>query len=110
MRTNEVEEVQVEKFWFRNKSYEFIRIDLGHINFDKGNNRRSDFDLEDVTGVIIDELEGKDFDPVGEKDGAEFFVHLLNYNKKPYKLIFETRENSIFINVISLFRQKRRSK
>jgi hypothetical protein len=81
-----------------------------HQCFDKEDNKRSDFSLEEVTGIIIDELEGKYFDPVGEKDGAEFFVHLLNYNKKPYKLIFETRENSIFINVISLFRQKRRSK
>lgn len=107
MRTNEVEEVQVDKFWFRNKSFDFLRVDLGHINFDKGNNKRSDFSLSEVVEIIIGELDGYNFDPVGEKDGAEFFVHLLNYKNKPYKLIFETRENSIFINVISLFRQKR---
>ena len=55
---------------------------------------------------IVNELRDKSFDPVGEKNESEFFVHFLSYRNRPYKLIFETREEAIFINVITLFRQK----
>jgi hypothetical protein len=110
MRINEVEEVEVDVFCFRGKSYEFLRVGLSHINFDKANNKRSDFSLEEVVELVIGEIQDKRFEPVGETDGAEFFVHFLKYNEKPYKLIFETREKAIFINVITLFRQRIGSK
>jgi hypothetical protein len=106
MRNEEIIEVDVDDFLFQGEVYGLIKVPLNHINFDRRNKKRSDFSVEEVVKIVIRELEGNFLTPTGHKNGIDFFVHILLYEDRPYKLVFEVSEKVLCITVITLFRQK----
>lgn len=106
MRDDDLFEVEVGDFYFRGKEVNLIRVALNHINFDRDNNQRSNFTIEEVVLLVIDELNGQFFEPQGKKDDVLYFVHIILIGEKPYKLVFEMKEGTLVITVITLFRQR----
>ena len=105
MRDDEIIEVEVDEFLFQGRAYQFLKVALNHINYDKGNHKRSDFSIEEVVDMVISTIEGSFLEPVGTKNGYDFFVHFFMHREKSYKLIFEIGEGTLYIRVITLFRQ-----
>jgi hypothetical protein len=108
VRDDELLEIEADEFKFRGKTYNKLLISMGHINFDKDDNKRSDLAVEEVINLVIYEINAKYFEPVGRKESTNYYVHLFVYKLKPYKLVFFTQENLLLITVVTLFRQPKK--
>ncbi|MEI8347963.1 MAG: hypothetical protein WCG27_10890 [Pseudomonadota bacterium] len=105
-RDKEVQVAQVEDFQFNGKTYKEIHLSLGHINYDKAGNKRSDYGAEEVVELFVNAIDGIYLEEDGQKDNCSYFVFFSSEPKtmKKYKIIFYTEENKIFVRIITLFR------
>ncbi len=104
MRDDELYVVEIDKIEFNGSRYSEVQIPINHINFDVKNNKRSNFSVMAVTELVASHLDGLYLDSESERNSSQFFVYKFLMGEKAHKLVFETRENSIFIRVITLYR------
>lgn len=90
---------------FNYKAFEFLEIDLEHVNKDK----RSDYSADEVVKIVLIMIDNLRLVPSGEKDfGNEtcsYFVRSGNCDDKNFKLVFcICSDRPTTIGVITLHR------
>ena len=63
---------------------------------------------DDLILKLINELDGRREIPVAKKQGFSYFVTLVEYLDKPYKLVWLLENDAIYVGVINAHRIKRR--
>ena len=63
---------------------------------------------DDLILKLVNELDGRREIPVAEKDGFSYFVTLVEYSDKPYKLVWLLEDGAIYIGVVNAHRTKRK--
>lgn len=63
---------------------------------------------DDLILKLVIELDGRREIPVAEKDGFSYFVTLVEYSDKPYKLVWLLEDGAIYIGVVNAHRTKRK--
>ena len=56
---------------------------------------------------IVTLLDGRDFTPIRNQDGFNYFATNINYESKCYKLVWLLENDYFYIGVITLFRDRR---
>jgi hypothetical protein len=62
---------------------------------------------DDLILKLVNELNGRKELPVEEKNGFSYFVTLIEYKEKPYKLIWLLEAETIYIGVINAHRTRK---
>lgn len=108
MNRDEIVEIfEVDPFSFNGKVYSEIHLSITHINFDQGGNKRSNFQVEEVIEIFIEEIKGKVIEPDGIKNSFVFYGHtFFAKNGKKYKVAFSTENSKVHIRLITLHRKR----
>lgn len=57
---------------------------------------------------LVNKLNGRRELPVEEKNGFSYFVTLIEYDEKPYKLIWLLEDGAIYIGVVNAHRTRKK--
>jgi len=74
---------------------------------DENDNKRSNYSIEEIVEMVTSWLDGLFLEPEGKKEERSFYVYMIKHAQKHFKLVFETRDEKIFIGVITLYRVAR---
>jgi hypothetical protein len=103
-----VEIFEVDPFNFNGSTYIEIHLSITHINFDKDGNKRSNFEVEQVIKIFIEEINGKIIEPDGIKHNLVFYAHtFVAKNGKKFKVAFNTENGKVHIRLITLYRKRK---
>ena len=69
--------------------------------------KHSDHIDDELIKKLIRSLDGQRVDPAKEADGFKYFASTIKENNKWYKLVWLLEDNSLYIGVITAFRDRR---
>jgi len=107
MRDDDLYLVEVDAITFNHCSFSKILVLINHINFNKQNKKRSDFNIEEIANMVCLVLDKLELIPDGRKENMDYFVYIFDHKEKKYKLVFLIEDSEIIIEVLTLFRVRR---
>lgn len=93
-------EYEIKSLLINNKVVEKLIVDP-HVD------KHSDHIDDELIKNIVTSLNGGQFCPVKEEDGFSYFATNIKYKKSWYRLIWLLEDNSLYIGVITAFKDRR---
>lgn len=70
--------------------------------------KHSKYMTDELILKLVNELDGKRELPIDVKDGFSYYLSMVEFKGKPYKLIWLLQDNAIYIGVVNAHRIKSR--
>lgn len=70
--------------------------------------KHSTYMTDELVLKLVKELDGRKELPIDVKDGFSYFLTMVEYQDKPYKLVWLLQDNAIYIGVVNAHRLKSR--
>lgn len=93
-------EYDIELLTINKKRITKLIVD-GHVD------KHSDHINDDLIKKLIRYLDGELFEPTKEVDGFQYFASTIKESEKWYKVVWLLEENSLYIGVITAFKDRR---
>lgn len=65
---------------------------------------------DEIILEVVSHLNGGDFSPVSEEDGFSYFANVIKHSERWYKIVWLLEEQSVYLGVITIFKDRREKK
>lgn len=83
------------------------KLTITRLVIDNHLDKHSNHINDELVKILIRALDGQRFEPENESNGFKYFASRIKENDKWYKLVWLLENNSLYIGVITVFRDRR---